>query len=354
MPKRLLAIVIIIALAIAMLSAIPTSRANFTPLPELPKPIYITENGTIEGGNGAIQRVGDIYTFVRHINETIEVQKDNIIIDGNGFSIMKLPEVNTEGLMTPTGWFPSIRIPNRDNITIRNIKFDKCFTSISVDHSSNIVIIQNIIRNGMSGICMSSSVNCSIIANEIVDNFFSGFASSDSSFLDIAYNTIAGNGWHGAWVTISYSNIYRNNITNNNGSNYGIGIYCYGTNSNNNIFENNFIKNDIGVSCQKGSNNNLYSNYWNNSRKEFSGNIFDKSPLASPISISFDPSLFPWLHPTTSPMVEQPNPSEEPAPTPEPKQLEPFPTTLVTASIVSIAVIGIGLLVYFRRRKGTP
>jgi len=30
---------------------------------------------------------------------------------------------------------------------------------------------------------------------------------------------------------------------------------------------------------------------------------------------------------------------------------EPFPTTLVIASVVLVAVIGLGLLVYFRKRK---
>ena len=354
MKKTALAPILISTLLVSMVAGkilFNLAYANFTPLPELPTPIYIREDGTIEGKTGVIQRVGDTYTFVGNINKTIEIQKDNVIIDGNGFSITKPPEVNTNGLMTPTGWFPSIRISNRDNVTIRNIKFDNCYTSISVDNSSNIVIIQSSIRNGKSGICMSSSVNCSIVDNEIVDNFFSGFASSDSRFLDIAYNTIARNGWHGAWITISYSNIYRNNITNNKGSNVGIGVYCYGINSNNRIFENNFINNDIGVSCHEGSNNNLYNNYWSNYQKEVSGNIVDQSPLTSPISISFDPSLFPWLHPTTNPMEEHTNPSEEPASTPEPAQ-EPFPITLVAAtSVTTIVFTSAGLLLYFKKRK---
>ena len=33
---------------------------------------------------------------------------------------------------------------------------------------------------------------------------------------------------------------------------------------------------------------------------------------------------------------------------PEP---EPFPATLITTAIVSVAVVGIGLLVYFKKRK---
>jgi hypothetical protein len=33
------------------------------------------------------------------------------------------------------------------------------------------------------------------------------------------------------------------------------------------------------------------------------------------------------------------------------KEPEPFPTTLIIASIASVAVIGVGLLFYFRKRN---
>jgi hypothetical protein len=43
-----------------------------------------------------------------------------------------------------------------------------------------------------------------------------------------------------------------------------------------------------------------------------------------------------------------------PAPTPSPEpQSEPFPTTLVIVTSVIMAVIGIGLLVYFKKRRVT-
>jgi N-acetylneuraminic acid mutarotase len=46
-----------------------------------------------------------------------------------------------------------------------------------------------------------------------------------------------------------------------------------------------------------------------------------------------------------------PPPSSEPTPTPRPES-EPFSTTLVvTASLLSVASVGIGLLVYFKKRK---
>jgi hypothetical protein len=35
---------------------------------------------------------------------------------------------------------------------------------------------------------------------------------------------------------------------------------------------------------------------------------------------------------------------------PEP-EIEPFPTTIVAASVITVAVVGVGLLVYFKKRK---
>jgi hypothetical protein len=43
--------------------------------------------------------------------------------------------------------------------------------------------------------------------------------------------------------------------------------------------------------------------------------------------------------------------SQETEPTPQPEPLEPFSTILFVASIVLVVVIGIGLLVYFKKRK---
>ena len=68
--------------------------------------------------------------------------------------------------------------------------------------------------------------------------------------------------------------------------------------------------------------------------------------LYTPIGYgTLDPSLSPEPTPSLSPT---PTPSAEPEPQPE-----PFPTALiaVVASIIIMAVVGVGLLVYFRKRK---
>jgi parallel beta-helix repeat protein len=329
-----------------------SANANPLPLPELPTPIYIRGNGTIEGGAGAIQQNENVYTFVRDINKTIEIQKDNVMIDGNGFSITKPPEVKTDDLLTPSGWFPSIHISNRSNIIIKNIKFDKCYTGISVEYSSNIIIIQNTIENGNEGIYISSSTNCSIIGNKLIDNLHQGL-DIEGSYFNVAYNTISRSQWHGGWLTLSYSNISRNDITDNIEGNVGIGLYLYGVNSYNRIFENNFINNDIGLAyagAKGGSvNNTVYNNYWSNyqaaiqqSNAADAISRVDQSPLSHPISTSFDPSLFPL--PSLTPDVT-PTPSAQ-------SDAEPFHVALVAAaSVITVVVVGVGLLVYFKKRK---
>jgi parallel beta-helix repeat protein len=351
MKRTALALIIIFELllsAVAEINFVNLAWGNFGPMtpPKLPTPIYIREDGTIEGGAGAMQQAGNVFTFLRDINETIEIQKDNIILYGNGFKLKRPPEVEMQYFWSGwTGWYPSILISTRKNVTIQNIEFDACHTCIKVENSSNITIVQNKMHNANTGVYMIYCTGSSIIGNEILNSSGSGLFIPFSSYLNIAYNSISGTGWNGVWVSISHSTITRNDFTNNT----NIGLYLYGDNKNNRIFENNFIDNAEGLCFMNtgtGScvNNTLINNYWSNRRKEIvnadESNSVDPSPLASPISTAFDPSLF------SLPLVT-------PAPSAEPQhaQPEPFPTTLVVATSVIIAVVGIGSFVHFKKRK---
>ena len=48
--------------------------------------IYIRADGTVEGTD-KIQRDGNIYTFTGNINESIVVERDNIVVDGAGYTL---------------------------------------------------------------------------------------------------------------------------------------------------------------------------------------------------------------------------------------------------------------------------
>lgn len=349
--KRTTMALILILLLSTLAGAMLTNLVwgNFGPMtpPELPTPIYIREDGSIEGGAGALKRTGNVYTFLRDINETVEIQKDNITLYGNGFKLKRPPEVEMQDFWSGgAGWYPSILISTRKNVTIQNIECDACHTCIKVENSSKITIVQNKMYNANTGVYMIYCTDSSIIGNEILNSSGTGLFIPFSSHLNIAYNSISGTGWNGAWVSISDSTITRNDFTNNT----NIGLYLYGDNKNNRIFENNFMDNDEGLCfmntgggfCFK---NTLMNNYWSNRRVEIVNadefNSVDPAPLASPVSTSFDPSLFnlPSLTPTASP-----SPHSE-------SNSEPYTTTLVIASVITVAIVGTGLLVYFKKRK---
>jgi parallel beta-helix repeat protein len=315
---------------------------------------YIRSNGDVDPPTLPIQRSGFEYVLKDNIlNYSIEIQKDNVILDGNGFSLTLPADVETEWGMKPKTGDPLVQISNKDNIIVKNIKADNYFTGISVKNSSNVVIIQNTLTGGRLGIYMFSSRNCSIIGNKLIENSNIGLRIQKSAFFNIAYNTISKNYFGGGEISgISYSNISRNDVIENFlQSSPGLGLSLTGSISGNRIFENNFVNNYIGLDfhCFENSSDNVvYNNYWSNYQHQifdyrgYAIGGVDQSPLESPISTSFDPSLFPL------PSLTPDAPSEADAQS----DAEPFPTALVAAaSVATIALVGVGLLVYLKRKR---
>lgn len=77
--------------------------------------IYIRADGSVDPSTAPIQRDEDIYTFTdnifetSHIQETLEIQKDNIIIDGSGFTL--------QGVMGH-----GIKLSGRQNVPLKNTR----------------------------------------------------------------------------------------------------------------------------------------------------------------------------------------------------------------------------------------
>ncbi len=74
-------------LIIGMLSLafnIPPAEANGT--------IYIRVDGSIDPPTAPIKRVGNLYTLTSDIFESIVIEKDNIVIDGAGYTLQETDE----------------------------------------------------------------------------------------------------------------------------------------------------------------------------------------------------------------------------------------------------------------------
>ena len=235
----------------------------------------IKEDGTVDGTD-KVQKKGNVYTFTDDIFvERFSVEIDNIVIDGNGYTL------SGSGVY---GAGTGFDLTNRHNVTIKNTKFHNLSTAILLEDSffntiaenvftenlkaismtdsydnvisgnilqNNIqiaidffagahnIISENIITDNKEGIHMFGSYN-TISRNVIADNTNNGFVVRDSSQYNfIRENTIT-NQPYGIHITHStYNSIFGNNITYNT-----VGMYFYKYSSNNTIYANNFVNNE--------------------------------------------------------------------------------------------------------------
>jgi len=134
-------------------------------------PIYIRANGDIEGTSQIVTSDDITYSFTDNIQNSIIVEKDNIVLDGAGYSL--------SGSGAPTG----IEIKNRNGIAIKNIEVSAFQNGVAIWYSQGITISASTIKNcnPNAGIYSYSSTNSIITGNTIEHNTGNGIHLSSSS-----------------------------------------------------------------------------------------------------------------------------------------------------------------------------
>ena len=261
MKRTALAITLLVpllSLITVQFTDLATADPFAIPMQYLPT-IYIKNDGTINPATTLIQRVGDVYTFTGNIvNYTIIVQRDNIIIDGSGYTL----QTNYPDTRLGWGWGDddAITISDRSNVTIQNIK----------------------IKGFSQGINVANSSHNNITGNYIVEcNYPIWFTSS--SYNNITKNNITGN--IGEAIILSRS--HNNSVTNNSIAKNRGGI-SLSFSSNNKIVGNDVTYNTNGVGLSDASNNFFYlNNFVNNTNqvyiwaKEEVSNIWDNGEVGN-------------------------------------------------------------------------
>ena len=114
--------------------------------------IYIRADGRIIPDTAPISTLDYVtYTFTGNINETIVVERDNIVVDGAGYTL--------EGTGTET---IGIDVSGRSNVTIKNTEIKSCNHGIVLYESSNNMVSGNNITNNENGIYLIGSSNNTI------------------------------------------------------------------------------------------------------------------------------------------------------------------------------------------------
>jgi nitrous oxidase accessory protein len=350
---------------------------------------------TIKSPGGGISAIGDEIQIVGITATTgISIDGSGTIISGNtlkgDLSVVGDNNTIAHNFFKADTLAPSFHFVGSNNVIINNMLTSENETSnikLDIEGANNVIannlldaihlkgdnniIFKNCMKvtPGDSGVYLSHSSRNTICANRIT------YAKS------LTYEQ------EGVFISESYDNVvYANHI-----ESVFKGVYLQNTDTepmitnNNTFYHNNFVNNKIQAWDTTSSATNTFDNgkegnYWscyngtdaNNdgigdtpyrptSLYTYDGLIEkitecspDNYPLMAPFnidSITVELRALEWANipPSSSP---QPSPSQEPNQTPETQQKEPFPTVIVAVvSAVAVIVVGVTLLVYFKKRK---
>jgi len=172
-----LIVLLVLSIVLVSLSQIEVAKAQGT--------IYIRADGSIEGTD-KIQQDGNIYVFTGDIFDSIVVEKDDVVIDGAGYSL----QGNGSGY--------GIHLIHRSYVTIRNMEIEEYDTAIRLYGGSSNTLHENDIVNNEWGIYVEYSENNTLSENNVTKNEV------------------------GIRITLSSNIILRNNRMNNNRYNFGV------------------------------------------------------------------------------------------------------------------------------------
>ena len=208
--------------------------------------IYIRADGLVDPSTPLIRRNGNLYTFTDNIFDEIIIEKDNVVVDGAGYTIRG------------TGDGIGIDLSGKGNITIKNMKIEAFGYGICLYESSNSSIYGNSVTNNTEGIEVSCSSNARIYGNEVRANDHYGVRLGYSSNVTICRNNVTDNEYYGIRLGQSSNvTIRENNITDNG----YCGIMLYNFSNNNSICGNNIkVNKQYGIRLQDSSGNFIYHN----------------------------------------------------------------------------------------------
>jgi len=198
-------LILLLANALFIMFDVPVAVASGT--------IYIRADGSIDPPTAPIQRVGDVYTFTGNIYDSIVVQRNNIIVDGNGYTLegpatgigitlggnnITIRNMTIKGFVLPGSGFEAAIysfgtsnnvitgntiVSNKWGIDLEwvdgyiinhNILANHNQAAIYGEKSRNIVISYNLFKNNARAITLGGSSN-EIHHNDFIDNVSPGF-----------------------------------------------------------------------------------------------------------------------------------------------------------------------------------
>jgi parallel beta-helix repeat protein len=225
--------------------------------------IYIRADGSIDPPDAPISTVDNVtYTLTGNITsyaDGIVVERSNIIIDGNGYTLQASAGSGNEGLS----------LYNINNVTIKNANIKGFNYGVYLNSTSHIVLSESNITNNEWGVVLRSSSYNTICGNNITWNYWDGIGLYDSSSSNTINKNKIENNISGIAGGSNNNTISENNITNNRATAISLG-------SSNRISGNNITNNQDGIAIG-GSNTVSGNNINHNDGYGINLEFFDSS-----------------------------------------------------------------------------
>jgi len=190
--------------------------------------VHIRADGAVEGTD-KIQQDGNTYTFTDDIFSEIVVERDNIIVDGAGYTLYG------------PGSGKGFDLPEANNVTIQNTNIQDFKYGIVLQTSFYNTISRNNIKNNRNGIDLTYSYDNIISGNTIKSNIWGiGFFGGSHNIISGNIITANGDGFH---MYGSYNTITGNTISNNSND----GFILRDSSMYNAIRENTITNNSDGI-----------------------------------------------------------------------------------------------------------
>jgi parallel beta-helix repeat protein len=211
--------------------------------------IYIRSDGSVDPPTAPITRAGNIYTFTANISKPMVIQKDNIVMDGNGYTLLGSEESY------------GFSLDNRSNVTIRKTRVTGYNYGVHMNVSRSNTVTESLLENNvLSGVWLESSTKTNITNNDMANNYC-GILLTWSDNNNITSNAVKNNPF-GIWILGSSGNTVKNNTIADNDV---CGIWL--DQSSTAVYHNDFINNTAQAETSDSTNTwddgyPIGGNYW--------------------------------------------------------------------------------------------
>jgi parallel beta-helix repeat protein len=241
----LIAALLLLFSAAAGLHQIDVAEADYVPWVWHNSGIYIQSNGTVTPSTAPIRVEGNVYKLTADVFSGIAIQRNDTILEGNGFRMF--------GPLYGTG----ILLQNATNVTVQHVNVQYFAQGIYMDNS-NFSVIKGNTLTGCGIEVAQNSTNNKITENTVTQEILVDFCQNNTVTRNAASSICAS--W-ASGITIENNNVSdarRSNAMLNQG-NYTEGIYI--DNSENCLIVGNVIeRKNVGIDLWQSLNLTLKAN----------------------------------------------------------------------------------------------